>query len=1748
MFRKIVSVLDLRREQIHQRHPARKAPMEQTGRYFVRFFVQAPPPNVQAPPPNRMALEMGDRCDLATVDGNRSVEDGGQRMAASPMNAEIRTMHSKTPELLHGLLLAMVALMATRATAAPRPDTDFDGVADAFDVCPSVCAAGQDFNHDGCADTACGLYEYLDDHFTRWVFASVDPTLIVPIPHPILEEDERLPYLLSLASAACDEETSGTADGAVSALQELIAAVTQEELPLIDETLTLSVVSQASVSMSYLMDLSDPEYIAFPSQCPAVPIDETCDDTSIVWTSDDGDEPCRGSWEVQAYDWCADEACACIDEDCTSRWQQEGAELTLRVTQGYERTDNSDDCLPAMGCDDGCNIQTGSPTLAEAEVLATGYCRDAAWDDARSNYYYADVVAVDVDVAYAGTTGTIGTTCYSVFYYEFICNYTLLGECPCLERGVCRAEGCGVKEPVFSDFNSTSNLTNALLERSGLYDPGNSALGGPGADAGICTTDEQNLTLTSDADVQAKFDKLQNRRLGALSLPSGRIGADLKAQLLRYQSYLGIEKWDQLTSTQRDVFLALSLNPTWCEVSNSELESVNTACEHDAASLWGAWELARCLLVRDQINGEPTNDQRHTLFDSSTGCMDLKSFAAAQPEDDCGDAYRESVDAMISEVIGTGDNAGSGGWAGLIGITQDGESDLDEMENGTSTDVEHNSLWITLRLIHAWYLRERQVLDKEQALAALSQRLADFWDTIQAAAGGDPFVDEDTTGLWFNDQEYTGEYVEDGIGLYADASRYAERAVLRTLFSNPAPMSGHPVLMLTGDALMPLVDRLDASVPFVDLACRFKSCDGEELFEIIGIFEVLGSIIDSDLLSSSLARSGSEIRDSYFSVFDDMLGSHTVLQEAFESVHESVLLEDLLSSEVSVSAIGLKAAVDAARSRARTFRSTGMFSGDHAYHLHAGVGEDSRALLESDFETAINGLGKAIADYKTNRIGYVHNLIAEIDSHENMTEVFNEIEDTWSQLTDTFTDIEALRKRLRQDETRYANFAAEFDRIARLAFSDDFAKIDGETFTVAAGQAKYEPGNPSYDPAFGAVHRNLAASINGDEETWEREGAAGDLITFHVSESWSPLCALSYAPLPSFVEVRPDLGTLTGPEGFELAKTGNWSSEVTSSNNDQTTESSCSATSLEVSVHAETGVSYMGIGASVDSSMSYAETWEDCHSIIESTTNSVTTGNGYATSFSSGMKVRQTPYYKQGAAVGALLLVAVDPESGKLVDLWTVGRQSAILLEQDAILYLTVNDLSSGAEQVEDSACADGELTVNVAQLRPANSAATSTVLIEAMKEVLKDVRTKAEEVYADAPILPSELAGVRDEAWQALRTKVVEEGGGDWDAYPEIYKGFFGVWLDMETSRLERRSRLIELSRRARQLKLKLDTLDTDLRLTGVTARNLRLMSRWIARDLSGEKLRSALDSAFEMAEEEVYPVIRMRYPNTFAGAVGAWSQTLDELMDTDFTLPAVDKAADAHEMLEGLLDDHLANAQRRENTNVEKVVIAFPRRTDSCDPAYATCASLFRPVDATRAAQAWRPLDDPSDDPETQRFGVFTVVPNDLYVNLEEPATLGCFQYIPVIRSMAVVVEADANFDESVINDGSRAVQASVYPNLVFTQANGPLTYAMQNGDWRFPSPDLLFTNNEEEVLLTFNDYLSRVYNQPNGEYRKASGLSPFTTYSLEMLSAVTGEPYDWPFMDYARAFYLVFEVEVQEKGTSLDWLAPYCSPQDQ
>jgi hypothetical protein len=419
------------------------------------------------------------------------------------------------------------------------------------------------------------------------------------------------------------------------------------------------------------------------------------------------------------------------------------------------------------------------------------------------------------------------------------------------------------------------------------------------------------------------------------------------------------------------------------------------------------------------------------------------------------------------------------------------------------------------------------------------------------------------------------------------------------------------------------------------------------------------------------------------------------------------------------------------------------------------------------------------------------------------------------------------------------------------------------------------------------------------------------------------------------------------------------------------------------------------------------------------------------------------------------------------------------------------------------------------------------------MRATLAALADEAEDLFTTGPVLPSELGQQRADAWDELEARLP----GSLEEYPAAYRNFFQRWLETQLAQLERRAAMTELGRAARQKRVELETLERDLALAADSSRLLQLQSRWILRALSGAKLARPLDALRRLAIEELFPVVHLAYPSVLADIQGSQSTTIDDLLNLDFMLPTVDAATLANDFL-AEVQTRLAAADRRENTNVAKIALAF-RRPGDCNPLFEPCETTIRSVSAARAAEAWAPFDPRA----TDGFGKLTLDPLDLYEGGTGYASLGCFESMPVIRSMALVIESDAEFDEEVVNTGGRWVQGYLDPGLVFPQSAGPLTYWITSDGWTHPKLDVLLTNNEAEVLPTYNSYLARVYNQPGGEYRQGSGLSPFGTYLLEFRDPVTGELPDWPHLESATAMYLVFEVEVQS-GSRLAWLAPECA----
>jgi hypothetical protein len=1435
---------------------------------------------------------------------------------------------------------------------------------------------------------------------------------------------------------------------------------------------------------------------------------DPCTPADIAWSGQPSEaaQLCSGSWEYQRYRLCAVADPACGPKQCDlynecQRWEfgatkrRETERSTIFISPGgggrrlgANRAGTGAVDVPACGTPDGAGQDCVALDRDSAERLAEIKCtsrRDAQRTEIEQGNTLTRVLRARHEVTYVDGNSDFEFECEVAIEYE-IANARRDPLCACSHTPY--DPTCELRHP---DCGTETLYTALGLPPSAV--PAESTI--PGLTAPICITCEHHpLDATAAPDVFAaqvatKFECLANR-LQHGTLPAGALGEANRRALVEQVTILYELHGDLLGASERAFARELFLqHPEWPPACGAQPEGLPSCGAGPEPALDAATRRCMRLLASSHVPDA-------VLHLDVDGCMDLLTSAAEMTDATCRAPYLDAVESMATAML-------------------DRSFDL-ICRAGTGSDTECAGagdglahLPAALGFVDRWYRNAVAAFpdDPDRVRWDLSATLAALWrDVYQAArpfpdAVGDDEAEATLTALF-----------EQGL--------WADRQVLAAAFSDARPLTSAPLLYLTADALRPLADRLEALGPMLDLACRYKGCDpATERTEVADAWAVLASLHDAARLTEALAEA-SRLRSEYVSVFARIRDHHEALGLAFASAtgRPAADLGQLSTSDdPGEAARPLQQLVLLAGLRTDHVTRTGRFAPGAMDALHTGVQREKRLLVRSELAARTDALDQALMRYESERAALANDLLAQLRSEGEQTAIRHRLAHAAMRLEQMSAELDGLREREAWEEVDLAQFVETFDALMDGGAVDPDALVerDVQTLGVSAQTGTRAP----RDDAGWLDIRDVAVLDGG--APWQREVRAGERVSFLVSGTWAPTCALRTTALAAPVGGTIPISIIeaqTGPEGYWVE----WSHGEFLAHAQQTsTESFESSVDTDQSCFGATGAfTPIRLGGEFIPVLAgtLSASAQSCHETQVGTRQSSgsATSHGQETrgsaSFSAGLRMPGTPVAR--APAGALLAVALargEHGADRVVDVRVVHRSSAFHYDRDVDLYLVVND-HAGCES-DPSA-----LTVEIVHATPAGVHAET--LAAAMQAALADLRQRTDELATRGSPTPGELGALRAQAYAHLATA----HGEDLARYPSVLRGYFDAWIERALASLERRALMHEIERAMALTAIELRSAADDLAQAGERARLVQLLPTWRLRNLSAHAIERELGELLDLTERHLYPVLYLRYPSALDALRTSHTAALDALLAADFTAPVDETAARVRDLARAL-ERVLATAEigARAESPVY-VAVAFPRpgAAEQGGITPAPEASRWRTVDPARSAQVWDQL-------HIAGTVAFAVTPQDLYAASGGFGQLLCFETVPVIESMALFAVFEDLAQANELNASHLRAPASIDPWLTFPDGRGPHTYRMANGDWLPLAPRLLF-GRDDQALAVFHTWAA--------EGRVGNGLSPLSTFTMD-LSALTHD-----LQADISALVLVFKLDTRLSADALTWLET-CQP---
>jgi hypothetical protein len=1217
-----------------------------------------------------------------------------------------------------------------------------------------------------------------------------------------------------------------------------------------------------------------------------------------------------------------------------------------------------------------------------------------------------------------------------------------------------------------------------------------------------CTTcEDKPLSALADnaAEVASKYACL-HARLNTVhpagSPPAGVDNAALTAKLVSHLKLLYEMKGHLLTQAQQEQVRGYYVShPTAkrdCGVSFVP-PTVSGSCTSNRAALNA--QLDMCMrLTAPHVPAA-------AAYTGINTCIDLADDVAALSEPLChGEAYRE---------------AWRGAWQGVL------ERSVSSLSRDANFRPDHAELQAKLGTLNRWYAAARQHLYPTPAGDAqlwkdMSKAFSIFWKGLYQ--GG--LLDGSSAQL------NAGVVDPFNTGLQTDA------AVLSAALQLPAgsaqlPLRGPPLLVLLGDGMHGLHDRIEDFSRLHDLGCRFKGCAaGAVKTEVSELWNLFGAMGDAAALqtavnnASLLAAAPSARRQEWRTLFGLLQQRHADFQNAVTAtLGVGSYTPDLLTQSTSLPepAVAIARLLQDGKARTQSYNASGIFLSTAHGSLRMGIQERKQQQLDLQINTRKLDLQNAISDYQSNRNAYINARVSEMSNLQSQQTLASSIEQKAAQFSQLAEDLVGLRVNASIEEAAFSNFASSFNTLLE-AEGADLAQLalqrgPPHVFSLSAGSARFIPSN--------SVDDITTFAVQGGTGVWKLQASAGDMVNVGVMGQWSPSCALRNASfLSPSTGVYAGIGSapVTGPEGYLVShQNGVFSAQSNSSSAYESAsfaDKACAGVKAEVTIG---GAFAEAFGVSM-SAYATAESCMNSESVKrQASEESAGSESRTSAAYTTGIRVDGTPFPRLPA--GSLLLVEVERGStarGAIRDIHVLQAPASTLIigsapglpqgipDPGVDVYLVVNDSATCAPDTSHA------LSVSVQQLVPAGTAAIAVG--QAMGKTLTNLRQSTEQFVAQGRVLPQDLNARRDAALAQLHVACAQ---CDLEQFPPSLMSLYNAFLSKELARMERKVEIRSVERGMQLLLLELENMANDLESSAAVGRMLRLVPAWSLRNLDGERLRDAANGLSLLVTDYLYPVLDLRYPNMLPTL--KTEPKLTQLVTADWTDSYVNlsnKALDAVNSIQ----NGLANARIATQTpSLTKVALSFPR------PGKNVAQSPWRKASAERATALWESLM-PQDATQPMKFSI-QLTPEDLYTAIGASAgLLQCTESTPVLHRMALyfvrggaAASGNANLNSQFLRSKTRYGSSLTFPSEM-----GLKTYNMENPQWLVGQSRLLFglTN---EALSAFQ---SQELGLPEQEQTATGeGLSPFTTVTFDV-TGLRGLPLN-P-LDSADELVVVLEVD--------------------
>ncbi|WP_158623742.1 PA14 domain-containing protein [Corallococcus llansteffanensis] len=1055
--------------------------------------------------------------------------------------------------------------------------------------------------------------------------------------------------------------------------------------------------------------------------------------------------------------------------------------------------------------------------------------------------------------------------------------------------------------------------------------------------------------------------------------------------------------------------------------------------------------------------------------------------------------------------------------------------------------------------------------DLQKRLSRLNQWYSLARTTVHGGAAAPPALvkDLDATFSDFWKAAYSGGLLSnDGTQLLSadpfNTGLTTDRALLTAALtpmsgSTSLPLGNAPLLMLMGDGLKGLHDRITDFSQMHDLGCRFMGCAGPSPVrtEVSELWRLMGTLADETALdaavlgASNLALAPTD-RAAWRGLFEKVRQNHGALRTAVKEVfgaatYDKALLLTTPPALVPQPALLLSRAIQDGDARTASYVKTGGFLPSARNSLRNGIQETKRTQLDDLITQRTQELTTAKAEFIQYRTDYVNARLAEMGNAQQVGSILDQLKLRYAEFDQLSLDLVGLRANAASEEAAFGDFASAF-KTASDSEQADLAKLaitrgPVDTLSISAEEARFTPWSGSTDLTSFAVRKNGAA--------WTLAANAGDIINVAARNQWAPTCVLSHAQLRKPMDAAGTLegvqvnGALTGPEGFLVQFSD---SAFTAESNATSKYAGASASARACAgVRVESGVGWDFMFVAKAVAYAYAEACISGEIGIRASSDSSSGGDQrVSATYNTGIRLDGTPFPKLPA--GSLLLVQREKVTQVLRDVQVVqpnmsviiGRKAGLTEQQvdpGVDLYLVANDAASVLTPFGTQSCTPDtshSLSVDVQRLVPAGTAVRQ--MAPAMARVITDMRAATESLVNQGRVLSQDMVARRQAAtsslYEACRSETQCQVTGtcnsvcDLTQFPPSLMSLYDTFVAKELARLERKVEIRAVERRMELASMEMKALSNALEATQVQGRILRLVPAWSLRNLDGEKLRLRTQNLASLVTDSLYPLLDLRYPFVLSGL--RTNQAISNLVRADWSQAYVNLAdlelAAVTAVTGALADGRLAD----KDPSYTLVALSFPR------PGYPATASPWLKASPERSKALWDSLMDVTN--PKAAFSV-QVVPSDFYVDDGGiSGALQCTEGTPILHRVGLFIVrtgGTAGAENTTLNGQPLRAASTFEQELTFTGPQGTKTYFIEDDllegpRWRLGQNRIHFGLSAAAVsTFELGEFAKPVNDQSSG----GDGLSPFSTVKFDVTGLRTNPIHP---LDAASELVLVYKVD--------------------